>query len=133
MPVRFFLFILMFTVTPAFSQLNADFSVSSTKGCTPFTVQFKDNSTGSPISWFWDFGDGQTSSLQTPTITYATSGSFSVRLIVKTATEQDYEEKDNYIIASATPDVNFSVIAGDSGCVNLQSSFQDNSDVHGAP
>ena len=123
----------MLFTTPAFSQLNADFSVANTKGCTPFTVQFKDISTGSPISWFWDFGDGQTSSLQNPTITYTKTGSFSVRLIVKTATEQDYEEKDNYIIVSATPDVSFAVTAGDSGCVNLQSSFQDNSDVHGVP
>jgi gliding motility-associated-like protein len=130
--VRLLPFLLLIT-TPAISQLNADFSVTNTTGCTPFTVQFKDISTGSPTSWFWDFGDGQTSSLQNPAITYTTSGSFSVRLIIKTATEQDYEEKDNYINVSFTPDVDFFVVGGDSGCVNLQASFQDNSDMHGAP
>ncbi|MEP6682174.1 MAG: PKD domain-containing protein [Parafilimonas sp.] len=124
--------ILLLIATPAFSQLNADFTVTNTTGCTPFNAQFKDKSTGSPTSWFWDFGDGQTSTLQNPLITYTKSGNYLVRLIVKTATEQDYEEKDNYIHVFTTPDVKFSILAGDSGCVNLKTSFQDLSDLHDA-
>jgi PKD repeat protein len=43
-------------------------------------VQFTDTSTGSPTSWLWTFGDGQTSAQQSPTHVYAGTGSFSVTL-----------------------------------------------------
>jgi PKD repeat protein len=33
-------------------------------------VNFTDTSTGNPIAWFWDFGDGNTSNDQNPTHTY---------------------------------------------------------------
>ncbi len=63
----------------------ADLSVSSTAGCVPFTVQFTDQSIptdGAINAWLWDFGDGTTSSLQNPTHTYTTTGTFSVSLVV---------------------------------------------------
>ena len=34
------------------------------------------------ISWFWDFGDGNTSELQTPTHKFAAEGDYNVTLIV---------------------------------------------------
>ncbi len=55
------------------------------------TVNFKDTTTGvciwqagpwSPSTWHWDFGDGTTSTQQNPTHTYATSGTYQVKLIV---------------------------------------------------
>lgn len=46
-----------------------------------FSVQFIDNSTGG-TSWAWDFGDGNTSTLQNPTHTYATVDTFTVCLTV---------------------------------------------------
>lgn len=50
------------------------------------TVQFSDRSTDPDNdiqSWFWDFGDGTTSSSQNPTHTYTRIGSFTVTLTVK--------------------------------------------------
>jgi gliding motility-associated-like protein len=48
-------------------------------------VQFTDSSqvlVGSPINqWLWDFGDGSSSTLQNPTHSYATPGSYTVSLI----------------------------------------------------
>lgn len=44
------------------------------------TVAFTDVSTGSPTSWLWDFGDGNTSTQQNPTHTYAASGTYTVCL-----------------------------------------------------
>ncbi len=44
-------------------------------------VQFIDNSTGG-TSWFWDFGDGNTSTLQNPSHTYTTAGNYTVCLTV---------------------------------------------------
>ncbi len=48
------------------------------------TVAFTDTSTGSPTSWKWDFGDGNTSTQQNPVHTYA-SGNYLVVLTVKNA------------------------------------------------
>jgi PKD repeat protein len=45
-------------------------------------VNFTDTSTGA-TSWFWDFGDGTTSNLQSPTHTYATLGNYTVNLYVE--------------------------------------------------
>jgi PKD repeat protein len=40
-------------------------------GNTSTTITFKDTSTNTPTSWFWNFGDSQTSVAQNPTHTYA--------------------------------------------------------------
>ncbi|MEO8146777.1 MAG: PKD domain-containing protein [Bacteroidia bacterium] len=43
-------------------------------------VVFGDLTSGGPTSWFWDFGDGTTSTLQNPIHTYATTGTYTVTL-----------------------------------------------------
>lgn len=43
-------------------------------------VQFNNKSTGA-ISYVWDFGDGQTSTLAHPQHTYSASGTYTVQLI----------------------------------------------------
>lgn len=45
------------------------------------TVTFTDNTPGA-TSWFWDFGDGNTSTLQNPVHTYANDSLYSVTLTV---------------------------------------------------
>ncbi len=45
------------------------------------TVTFTDNSIGAN-NWTWDFGDGQTSSLQDPVNVFATTGTYTVMLTV---------------------------------------------------
>lgn len=45
-------------------------------------VQFTDQSLNQPTSWFWDFGDAGTSTLQNPTHVYANAGSYTVTLVV---------------------------------------------------
>lgn len=60
----------------------ADFSSDVTSGCNP-VIQFSNTSqTPSGSTYFWDFGDGQTSTLENPAHTYAQSGSFTVTLTV---------------------------------------------------
>jgi len=46
------------------------------------TVDFTDSSNGA-ISWFWDFGDGNTSIQRHPTHTYAADGTYEVNLFVQ--------------------------------------------------
>jgi PKD repeat protein len=50
-----------------------------------FTVVFADQSTGSPTSWSWDFGDGGTSSQKNPSHTYAKAGTYAVVLTAANA------------------------------------------------
>lgn len=45
------------------------------------TVNFMDNSTPIASSWFWDFGDSNTSMLQNPTHTYTQVGTYNVMFI----------------------------------------------------
>ncbi|MDZ4795078.1 MAG: PKD domain-containing protein [Bacteroidota bacterium] len=60
----------------------ADFTAPITASCQPpLTVNFQDLSTGGAVSWQWNFGDGGSSTLQNPSYTYNTYGSFTVRLI----------------------------------------------------
>lgn len=59
------------------------FVANDTSGCTPFAVQFTDQSTpgsGTITSWLWDFGDGTTSTLQNPLHIYTNTGFFTVTL-----------------------------------------------------
>ena len=55
-------------------------TASFTAESTGLDVAFTDTSTRGPTEWAWDFGDGNTSTLQNPTHTYATAGSFPVTL-----------------------------------------------------
>ena len=124
--------IILLAYLSASAQLNADFSAASVQGCSPFTVQFSDNSTGSPTQWFWDFGNGTTSFLQNPSVTYTTAGNFTVRLIVRNSAEEDFEQKTNYITVFLTPQAGFFVSAADSGCAPLQTTFADTSELFNA-
>ncbi len=65
---------------------KASFNATNTSGCVaPLTVNFQNTSTNG-ITYKWNFGDGATSTQQSPTHTYTTPGAFSVRLIVTNAT-----------------------------------------------
>jgi gliding motility-associated-like protein len=54
------------------------FTHTPTAGCEPFNVAFTNTSPGNSSNWFWDFGDGYTSTQQNPTHTYQTSGCYFV-------------------------------------------------------
>ena len=49
------------------------------------SVQLTDNSSGNPVSWLWDFGDGNTSTQPSPNITYAIPGTYTISLTVTDA------------------------------------------------
>jgi PKD repeat protein len=51
----------------------------------PLSVSFVDNSEGVVTSWAWDFGDGTTSTEQSPTHTYAAGGTYNVTLTATNA------------------------------------------------
>ncbi|MFC2080397.1 FISUMP domain-containing protein [Bacteroidota bacterium] len=72
----------------------AAFTASPTSIAEGDTVHFTDQSTNEPISWAWDFGDGNSSSEQNPSHTYELEGTYSVGL---TATNSAGSHADTVI------------------------------------
>lgn len=67
---------------------TAQFEISETASCNGL-VFFTDLSENIPQEWLWDFGDGNTSTLQNPTHQYEVEGSFSVSLTVTNILGED--------------------------------------------
>lgn len=63
----------------------AYFMTDRTFGIAPLTVHFTDRSANNPVSWSWDFGDGEISSDKNPTHTYITKGTYIAKLTVENA------------------------------------------------
>jgi|LAHU01.1.fsa_nt_gb PKD repeat protein len=82
---------------------DADFIAVPQSGIYPLTVQFTDTSTGNPNSWSWEFGDGQTSTVQNPTHVYTSIGAYTVTLTVSRAGLSDTEQKTNFIFVNTPP------------------------------
>ncbi|MCF7794439.1 MAG: choice-of-anchor J domain-containing protein [Candidatus Cloacimonetes bacterium] len=79
------------------NPLMADFEADVTSGFATLTVNFSDLSTGNVISWEWDFGNGESSSEQNPTVQYTEAGTYTVGLTVYDGIFQHTEIKENYI------------------------------------
>jgi PKD repeat protein len=67
----------------------AAFSYATSKNKVTFTDRSTD-SDGTIVSWFWDFGDGKTSTVQNPRHRYRKIGNYSVTL---TITDDEGESK----------------------------------------
>ncbi len=84
------------------AAIIANFSADVYSGETPLTVQFTDESTGTPTSWFWDFGDGKSSTSQSPSHTYTDPGTYSVSLLVGDGIGTSTETKVDYVTVNGT-------------------------------
>lgn len=86
---------------PAPDVPHAAFTAAPLSGPAPLVVQFTDTSTtdagGTPESWLWDFGDGNTSASQSPSHTYEDIGVYTVTLTVTLASETDTVTRSNLI------------------------------------
>lgn len=79
----------------------ANFTASTTSTCSD-TICFTDLSYGTPISWLWDFGDGNTSTSENPCHFYTVGGIYTVSLLVVNAFGQDSTTSNNYININCT-------------------------------
>ena len=86
---------------------NPEFSATPTSGCGPLGVKFTDQSTGSPLFWDWDFGNGQTSTQQNPSVVYTNPGTYTVTLIVRNRDGSNVIQKTGYITVFPFPAVSF--------------------------
>ena len=74
----------------------SDFSTSGTSTCSGL-VNFYDQTSNSPNNWFWNFGDGNTSTQQNPTHSYNSSGNYTVELITSNSFGSDTITYSNLI------------------------------------
>lgn len=117
----FTLFILLFS-TGLLAQLQASFTINKEGGCKPLTVQFTNTTTGtiSGVTYSWDLGNGNTSTLVSPGATYVEEKVYTVTLtarqgsVTSTATKQ--------VTVYKTPSVDFSANPA-KGCMPLEVSF----------
>lgn len=80
----------------------ANFTGSPTTICQGGSIAFIDQSTNTPTSWAWDFGDGQTSTSQNPTNSYTSPGTYTVSLTATNAGGSNTSTMTNYVTVNPT-------------------------------
>jgi len=108
--------------TPAFA--------APAEACLNNPVTFQDNSApnGAPItSWFWNFGDGQNSTLQSPTHAYATPGDYIVTLTAANGNICNSAPATHSIHINALPVADFTY--SDPTCATKPIVFDDISNI----
>ncbi|MCK9278937.1 MAG: PKD domain-containing protein, partial [Methanoculleus sp.] len=82
------------------NPMTVDFTATPVTGYAPRTVTFTDRTTGNPMAWLWDFGDGGTSAVQNPVHTYQHAGDYTVSLAATNAYGTLTAEKVRYIVVT---------------------------------
>jgi PKD repeat protein len=81
----------------------AAFTGFPVSGEAPLMVLFTDESTNTPTSWLWDFGDGLFSLEQNPFHTYPDASTYTVALRATNAGGEDLLVKPYYITVTEPP------------------------------
>ena len=106
---------------------TAGFTAGPTNGAAPLLVNFTDASSGTVTSRVWDFGDGGTSTLASPSHTYSNAGTYSVSLTVLGPLGSNTLLQANYITATNVVPVASFLASPTAGATPLLVSFTDTS------
>jgi hypothetical protein len=107
----------------------ADFSTNVVSGTAPLTVNFTDTSTNSPTEWAWDFNNNGfvDSTVQNPSTTYNTPGTYTVKLVATNSSGSGEVVKTSVItVTQPVPVADFSTDTV-SGPAPLTVNFTDTS------
>jgi len=85
------------------SGVASDFSFTPSNPTTQTNITFTDRSSGNITSWFWNFGDGTSSTLQNPVKRYTIGGNYPVTLTVSTSTGLQSINSHSVTVTTATP------------------------------
>lgn len=90
------------------AAISAQFSANKVTICVGESIQFTDNSTGSPTTWAWQFSGGSpaSSGAQNPLIQYNTPGSYNVILTASSGNDQNTLGKLSLIRVEACTGLN---------------------------
>lgn len=112
-------------VTPSAPQPpQAVFTADPRAGQLPLAVQFTDTSIGTPTSWLWNFGDGESSDQRNPQHTYKNPGLYSVSLTVRNQYGTGQKTEAGFISAGTLPTAQFAAIPAQ-GTLPLVVHFND--------
>ncbi len=119
---------------PGYITVNAAIPVASfianvTTGINPLSVQFTDTTNNTPTGWYWTFGDGGTSTLQNPTHTFTSVGSYAISLGATNTAGSNTTTMPAFITVSnaASPPSSSFISDIQSGKAPLTVQFQDTS------
>ncbi len=118
------------TIIVGDDSVSAAFTPTILSDCGTYEVQFTNNTStngAGPLSYLWNFGDGDTSSLVNPTHTYSNAGTYVVQLV-----SFDLNACDPFDVATDTltflPTQSLLFNPSDtSGCTPLNVLFNNNS------
>ncbi len=106
---------------------NAEFSFSPLSPKAGEAVSFTDTSSGTPTSWLWRFGDGQTSTLRNPTHAFSMSALYEVTLTASNAAGSTSRTKNISIGSATAPTITYfsanppAVVAGQQAILSWSS------------
>ncbi len=86
------------------STVVANFTAAPVSGAAPLSVVFRNQSNGA-TTYFWDFGDGTSSSAADPSHTYTTSGVYTVKLTASAGGGNNTVTRADYIVVTDPPPV----------------------------
>ncbi len=96
-------------INTIYPQPKADFSFTPTDTCLGGTFYFTDKSisrSGSITNWFWNLGDGSTSTLQNPARKYGSAQNFNISLYIKNQQNCNSDTIIKNIVVHSFPVVN---------------------------
>jgi len=105
------------TMTHTVGPPVTNFTGNPTSGAVPLTVAFTDASSGAPTSWSWTFGDGGTSTAQSPSHTYATANQYTVSLTATNQYGSNTNTKTNYITVVQAQDYTCASLTVNNGTI----------------
>lgn len=126
LPKKLLLFVVLLINLKGFTQPVANFTANHTQGCAPLLVQFTNTSTNNPINYLWDFGNGNTSTLQNPSASFVLPGKYTIKLKVGNSSGFNTKTVVDYITVYPLPNAGFGAIKT-SGCAPLAVAFYDSS------
>jgi gliding motility-associated-like protein len=104
--------------------VNSVFTINAQTACGSTTVNFSDLSTGNVVSWFWNFGDGNTSVQQNPVHVYNSPGTYNVYLVAGNGVNVDTTWMPNAVTVDALPTAGINAVST-TGCQPFNVQFQD--------
>jgi Zn-dependent metalloprotease len=96
------------TVSASVGAPTSNFAATPTSGSQPLTVSFTNQSTGVILSYFWNFGDGYTSTEREPVHIYSSGGTRTVSLTTIGPGGTNEFSREGYISVNATTGVEVS-------------------------
>lgn len=115
-------------------QPQVSFTASVTTGCAPLAVQFQSTVSGmNPVSYLWNFGNGNTSSQPNPVAFFNSEGAYTISLSVSDGVQSITTTYPNYITVNQPPQASFSALPVYDACGQQEILFSSTSTPGSTP